>query len=197
MPQLKTVLVAPGFGDTEETGKHLPLFEALGGLGVVPVFVPLDWENGTLTDWTDCFAREFGRYDPRTTGLGGFSLGAKAAFVAAATSGQEPCHLLLMSLSLFFAEDLHRQAESRGRFGEKRWAAFAKYRFESLAPAVTCPTLVVAGTEEVPEIKYSADRAIRLIPGARRVDAPGCKHDYADPRYVAAVTTGLQAMCAA
>lgn len=193
---MKTVLFTPGFHSEEvyENYKGKPALELIKSLGYNLEFVPIKWQRTTVDDWTKRLREVYAKHKPANTILAGFSLGAITSLVVAAE--RQPNELWLFSLSPFFAEDLkfQKRAYMERVIGKRREAAFSRLHFDKLASRITCPTLIMAGTEEMkryPGIKRRSEATRGAIKGSRYVVIDGAEHAIASPPYLKAIKQNI------
>ncbi len=190
---VKTILFIPGFQEDLTTRDYAAVLTAIKGAGFKVQFVPITWKGRSISGWVTEFMQVYAKYDPSTTILAGFSFGAVIALIAA--SKRVPSELWLCSLSPYFAEDIPDvPVEWSEELGVRIIKGFEKVTFASLAPRVTCKTLLLVGEsegQEWPILLRRSNEAHRLLADSLLTVIPGVHHDVANLRYIQALVTQI------
>ena len=144
------------------------------GYNSIPAF--LNW-NTTPWDWGQQLEALYSEHDPEETILAGHWFGAMVALLGAAK--RNPKALWLFSLPPFFHEDLINPRPHQRIPQEIDLLVMADpegISFSSNAPFVQCPTLLFVGSEESQAVHHRAREALRFMPNAKRIVAPGSSH---------------------
>ena len=186
---MKTVLFVPGFRENLKSRDYKSTMNSIEKKGYKVRFVPIKWSRTTISDWVQELNKTYGRYDPTTTILAGFSYGSLTAFVCA--SQKNPAELWLFSLSPYFSDDMPEMKKSwLNDIGHRRADEFRKLDFNKLSKSIKCKTLIVVGEVEArkyPLVVSRAKTAHKTLANSKLVTAAFSDHDIADKNYIAAI----------
>jgi dienelactone hydrolase len=194
---------APAYAPQPEPGSYDRLFQVFTDADFEPHFVQLDWKEDDPYNWAEAMLHAAGvavkdRQDKRVI-LGGFSLGALAAILAAErqqkTSREiQLAGLVLASVSPYFGAHLVAKTLSNPESGTKDFSATFKANLAKLRlPELNCPIQIYVGQREIPPVREMFAEACNQWPQAVRAE-PDCYHDVLDEAYIAAIWQHIGAL---
>ena len=171
--------------------KHI----AAKGYRVVPV--PFTWNHRTVPQYVDLFVKFYEKNKGEYNLLVGNSYGAMVSFLAAPKI--KPDHILLCSLSPFFAEDKDKTAVTYRikRFGKRREQAMKQLSATKTATAVnrtgTRVTLLYGEKEKemYPELVERVKSTARALNDNILIEVADAPHSFRDPCYIRGIELAL------
>ena len=189
---LTDALIIPGFSEREDD-RYRRIASAFRGIGATPVFVPIVWPRTVITQNVEQFRPVYARYDPATTVVFGYSLGAMVAYMAARE--RSPAALILASVAPWFAEDVPERSHYHTRvIGSRRLSVYRGITFDDGAHRVTSRTTILVGEREIKQwpIFLTRARAVHAaISGSDLITVPRARHEIGHPKYMRAIERAI------
>lgn len=174
MTERKIGFIIPGWGGDSEGAleKYGHFYESAG---IEPVGVDIDWSRKTtltqnVNDFLDTYSQA---PEGKKYGIG-FSLGATILFAASAQV--EFDGVLLCSLSPYFREEDAFGLPSKLILGKNKMKDMQNFSYTDLAPDITSPTTLLAGTKEKPCLDVSQRVHELLVSPKKLIVADGARH---------------------
>lgn len=175
--KLENALIVPGFNESENK-YYRQLEKWFHDAGIAPKFVPIMWPRTVLTQNIEEFRKTYVHFNPDTTVIFGYSLGATIAFLAAAE--RSPAVLILASMAPWFAEDIpNRSKYHRQVVGKRRLDTYKTIRFADTVKSISSKTYLLVGEIEAnrwPAFLTRAAAARDLISNSELLEVPRSEH---------------------
>jgi len=184
----KTIIIIPGFGESEEDSTYSTIKKEIGDLGYNVVFHQPKWKRNTIKKWLLDFKEFLKKFEKVNPVILGFSFGAYIVIISA--KDFKFSKIISCSLSPYFKEDIKNLPPIVYKIlGQKRINDFKNYDFPK---NLDTPIIFLVGDKDMNMVIQRSLSAYKKYKGDKKViKIKGAEHDLNNKNYIDEIKKAL------